>query len=107
MHKISALIILSTILIAISPATLALEDNEVNYCTDEAVNQRWADMLLQAPGDHLIIKLFALRSGLCVMIDQGLITLDQGTDIFENERLEAAMQRRQEQEERNALPPEA
>ena len=71
---------------------------EENYCRDSAVNQQWADLLAKSPNDPLIVKLFALRFGLCMLVDRRSITLDQATDIFEEERSEAVMERRQEQQ---------
>ena len=78
---------------------------EENYCRDQSVNWQWADMLTETPDDPLIIKLVALRFGLCVLVDQGLIALNRATEIFEQERSEAIAERRQdEQQRRSPLP---
>jgi hypothetical protein len=71
-----------------------------NYCQDPEANRQWLEMLARTPDDPLIIKLFALRSGLCVLVEQRLIALDQATDIFEQERSEAMTERHREEQER-------
>lgn len=49
-------------------------------------NQDWIDMLDEYPGDPTFIKLYALQACLCTLIDQGWITVSQGTEIFKQQR---------------------
>ncbi len=87
----------------VSLLSISAASADANYCRDPAVNRQWADMLAKTPDDPLIIKLFALRSGLCILVDQGIIALDQATDIFEQERSEVVTERGQEQQPRSPL----
>jgi hypothetical protein len=47
--------------------------------------------------DPLIIKLVALRVGLCTMLDERKITLDSAIDIFEEEKNRAIVERSKEE----------
>lgn len=81
----------------VSAATVHAED--VNYCKDRNANRQWVERLAEAPDDATIIELFALRTGLCVLIDQGLISIERATAIFEARRSEALIERREQREE--------
>ena len=70
--------------------------SEQSFCNERQVNQEWYDLLAKSPNDHLLIKLLALRSGLCAMIEQELVGVQLATEIFEAERAEAISQRRSE-----------
>lgn len=48
-----------------------------------------------APNDPLVIRMYAMRKGLCAMIEEGKITRDQGTEIFELERSRVLIERQQ------------
>ena len=80
--------------------TALAEEQPVNYCHDEEVNADWEKMLLDTPKDPLIIKLYGLRIGLCRMIDQGKLSLEQGAEIWNQEHAQSVIQRTQEDEER-------
>jgi hypothetical protein len=49
------------------------------------------------------VRLFALRLGLCQLVDAGLLTLDRATTIFEQERQGALIERQREQDEERNL----
>lgn len=72
--------------------TAAAAESE-NYCHDQQVEQDWSRMLDDAPDDPIVLKLYALRSGLCGMVEQGLVSLDQAAELWELERAEGAVQR--------------
>jgi hypothetical protein len=80
-----------------------------NYCHDDAM---WAPMeaLLKAhPDDTLVIRGYAMRLGLCRLIDDGKVSLETGIKLFELERQRAILERLQEQANRKrqkALPDE-
>jgi hypothetical protein len=57
-----------------------------NYCHSEENKQEFEDLLVKFPKDEGIIKLYAIREGLCAMIDSGKVPLDVGIDIWEAER---------------------
>ena len=70
--------------------------NPKNYCHQEDKNSDWIKTLQEYPNDPIIIKLFALRKGLCTMIDMKLISLERGIDLFEEERQKLLFERQKE-----------
>ena len=68
-----------------------------NHCHDpEAIEQNRA-LLGDHPDDPVIIRLIALREGLCNMIDRGQISVEQGIDIFNDEKNKGVIQRGSEE----------
>jgi hypothetical protein len=57
-----------------------------NYCTDPESWGEWEELVAKYPNDSDIQTLHALRIGLCLKIERGDLTLEQGTDIFEKAR---------------------
>ena len=53
--------------------------------------------LENAPEDSVLTELFALRQGLCQMVDAGALSVDKATAIFERARSKAAVERRKEE----------
>lgn len=72
-------------------------DPEQNYCKDSAQNDKWGKALAEYPEDPIIIKLFALRAGLCVMVDAGAVSLTDAINYFEEEREKLLAERQREQ----------
>jgi len=68
-----------------------------NYCQDPAANQEWAEQIRANSGDKLLLRLFALRLGLCEMVRWELITLSEATALFETERVRAVQERQLEE----------
>jgi hypothetical protein len=64
-----------------------------NYCHDAQKTQEWMEMVEKYPADPIVIKLAGLREGLCMMIDRGQITLEQGIDLWEDERQRSMVER--------------
>jgi hypothetical protein len=89
------------VLMFIAQAAFAEEKLPVNYCHDEGVNADWEKMLADTPEDPLIIKLYGLRVGLCRMIDEGKVSLEQGIEIWNQEHAKSVNQRSGEEEARN------
>jgi hypothetical protein len=83
-------LIVFLLLVAYAQVTYSQE----NYCKDQQVNNQWLEMMANNPQDPDLIKLVALRMGLCVMVDQDLISFDKAATIFETERVEAIDKRR-------------
>jgi len=48
-------------------------DEPDNYCNDAEINQQWARLLMKSPDDPMTIRLYALRDGLCSMVDRGQV----------------------------------
>lgn len=72
---------------------------EPNYCHDEASWAEWHELLAGNPADDGIYGLYALRRGLCDMVEAGTIEQARATRIFEGAREELVGKRM----ERNRL----
>ena len=75
------LLLLFTLFIANLPA-IAAED----HCSDPESWGEWEELVEKYPNDSDIQTLHALRLGLCLKVERGDITVEQGTDIFEKAR---------------------
>ncbi len=62
----------------------------VNYCHDKLESKKWEGMLIKYSGEPDIIKLYALRVGLCKAVDDKKIKLDDAIDVFKAEHLKVA-----------------
>ncbi len=60
------------------------------------MNAHWGKLLRELPGDDVLVRLGALRLGLCQGLEAGMIDLDRGTQIFEQAREAALIERRQQ-----------
>lgn len=74
-------LLILTLLFANLPATAA-ED----YCSDPESWEEWEELIEKYPNDSDIQALHALRIGLCLKVERGDLTVEQGTDIFEKAR---------------------
>lgn len=63
-----------------------INDPTQNYCKSAEKNANWGKFLSKHKDDPMILKLFALRTGLCVMIDAGVVTLSDAIDYYEQEK---------------------
>ena len=61
---------------------------EQNYCHDEASWAEWHRLLVDNPADDGVYGLYALRRGLCGMVEAGAIDQARATRIFEAAREE-------------------
>jgi hypothetical protein len=75
------LLLIFTLLFANLPV-IAAED----YCSDPESWKEWYELIEKYPNDSDIQALHALRIGLCLKVDRGDLTVEQGTDIFEKAR---------------------
>jgi hypothetical protein len=69
--------------------TAAAESNDSeppNYCQSPESRAEWQELLAKYPHDRGLQTLHALRLGICLKVDRGEITLDEGTAIFEAAR---------------------
>jgi len=57
-----------------------------NHCHDPVDKKEFGDLLRKHPTDTSIIRLFAMRQGLCEMIDKQQIPLETGIDLWAVER---------------------
>ena len=94
---ITSLSLLATRCLAGTPVTPAKPEK---HPRDHEANARWACELENAPEDSVLIELFALRQGLCQMVDARSLSVDKPTAIFERARGRATIERRKEERER-------
>ena len=64
--------------------SLILKAEEKNFCNDPDASLQWESLIQEFPDDMQIHALHALRLGLCSKVDQGILTVDQAVEIFEN-----------------------
>lgn len=57
-----------------------------NYCRDPSSWTEWEALLQKNPGDEDLRIFYALRIGLCVLVERGEISTDQATKFFERQR---------------------
>jgi hypothetical protein len=71
-------------------STNAARNLTSHSCHDESVSTEWHKALIAAPRDPAIVKSYGLREGLCSMLDQGLISGEAATMLWNREQEEAA-----------------
>lgn len=59
-----------------------------NYCLNPEYTKSNEELLARNPNNPSIQMIYALRLGICKMIEDGLISVEQGIDIFEEQREE-------------------
>lgn len=74
------------------------DDPKMGFCHSKEHNAEWGRLLKKYPEDPAIIKLFALRHGLCQMMEADLIDKDFAISIFEESR-QQEIERKQEDEQ--------
>jgi hypothetical protein len=72
---------------------LQAEERPVNYCKDPKKTAEWEKHLTDTPEDPLIIKLYALRVGLCKMVDEGKVELKEAIRIWDIEHARSVNER--------------
>ena len=75
-------LLLTFTLLFVNLPAIAAED----YCSDPESWREWEELLEKYPNDSDIQTLHALRIGLCLKVERGDLTVEQGTDIFEKAR---------------------
>lgn len=59
---------------------------EVNHCMDSQVNDKWAALAAKHRDSDTWQRLFALRVGLCAMVERGGLSVGRASKIFERQR---------------------
>lgn len=72
-------------------------------CDDPEVNQQWRQALARYPQDPLLIKLSAMRTGLCNMIKNGQVDPDTARSIWEKALTTNLLERAKEEQEQRGL----
>ena len=94
--KIASIILVFALAFSSSPG---LTEEPTNYCFDKESWKEWDALVKKYPNDEDLQTLHALRLGLCVKIEQGSITFEQATDIF-NRAHQMVIQRTKFEQER-------
>lgn len=68
-----------------------------NYCHDEASWAEWHQLMADNPTDDGVYSLYAMRRGLCGMVESGVIDEARATRLFEAAR-DALVGKRLEEE---------
>ncbi|MFH1216534.1 MAG: hypothetical protein V1706_08535 [Pseudomonadota bacterium] len=90
--------------VVLFPLFASAQENETNHCNDPESWVKWQELLQSNPDDDGIYSAYALRVGLCQMIEKHEIETGRATIIFEHymESLIATKKALKEQEEPNA-----
>ena len=75
------------------PAQAQTTPPSLNFCLNQADQQKFADLLVNHPKDKGIIRLIAIRQGLCDMIGKHQIPLHTGLEMWAVERQKMLMER--------------
>jgi hypothetical protein len=86
------------LLMALSLPAWAEDEQSKNFCLDQKTVQNNEKLALDNPEDEAIIRLVALRAGLCGLIEKKIIDLDFAIDLFDGEYAKS-IQKRIEQEQ--------
>lgn len=81
---------------ALEDAKLWPEDKPKNFCENQEKATANENLAKQHPTDERLIKLVALRAGLCDLLGKQIIELDLAIDVFEHERTNQMMKRVEE-----------
>ena len=72
--------------LALLAAGTAWAAEEKNHCHDQASWHEWHQLLENNAEDDRIFGLYAMRRGLCGMVEDGTLDIDRATFIFETAR---------------------
>ena len=79
-------------------AAFAAQAENENYCQDAQTNAQWQSMLAKDYSKDSMVVLFALRDGLCRLVEAKVITLDRASQLFEIERERVVAEAREHNE---------
>ena len=94
--KIVGLILISVLVLSYS---LGFTEEQTDYCLDKESWKEWDALVQKYPNDENLQALHALRLGLCLKIEQGRITFEMASDIF-NRAHEMVIQKAKSERER-------
>jgi len=76
------------------------EDKPKNFCLDPSLETKSENLAKEHPEDERLVKLVALRSGLCNLVLKNIVPLNTAIDIFDAEK-ESEMQKRLQEGQTN------
>lgn len=86
----------------ISSGVSFADEAPVNYCHIQSMWDEMDQLVADTPEDPVVGRLYALRKGICNMIDAGQITLETGTDVFEIEKAKGLIERYEDDNKRRS-----
>jgi len=86
---------------AIEDGKVEIDEESKNFCLDKQSAIDNEDLARKSPYDDSLIKIVALRAGLCELIDKDIIDLDFAIDIFNIEHNKLFLKRLQEEQTSN------
>jgi hypothetical protein len=69
-----------------------------NFCLDPQAAQKNEALARETPRDPVLIRLVAMRAGLCDLIAKQIIDLDFAIDLFNGEHAQSVQKRLQEEQ---------
>lgn len=93
-------LVILALALAVGPAPVTAAEPDpgdpepAHFCDDPTANQEWAEILAGNPQDDIIVRLYALRVGLCSMIAGDLLPVERAIVLFEEERGKAIIEQR-------------
>lgn len=70
----------------------------INFCLDHQAAQKNEALAREAPRDPILIRLVAIRAGLCDLIPKQIIDLDFAIDVFNAEHARSVQKRLEEEQ---------
>jgi hypothetical protein len=73
-------------------------DQSTNFCLDPKAAKNNEELARENPQDETLIKLVAMRAGLCDLLEKKIIDLDFAIDLFNGEHAHGIQKRLQEEQ---------
>ena len=86
--------------LAPNPSDKPPEDPKTGWCLNPEINRNWGQLITKSLHDPAIVRLFALRNGLCQMLENGMIEKDFAAGLWNEAHEWELEQRRKEEEQR-------
>lgn len=71
----------------VSAEEILPKKEEINHCLDQQSAAENESLVRKYPADTTLVRLAAIRIGLCDFVDKGIITVRKATEIFELEKV--------------------
>lgn len=82
-------------------SSMAMAEVEENHCLNPESARNNEQMARNNPNDPILIKLVALRAGLCDLVDKGIVDLEFAIGLFDFEKSKGVMKRLEEDVKNN------
>jgi hypothetical protein len=83
---LGCLLLLVAAQLAAADEAIPEQPKQAHTCGNAASWVEWDELIAKNPNHMDLRALYALRVGLCVQVQQGKLTVDEGTAIFERAR---------------------